>query len=624
MNKIKLIILSLITFLGVSCNDLLDVTNYTGIPSNNFVNSYDNAQSVVTGAYNGLYGLQLWRSQIYYYLDFASNELEYRATDGNLKALTNFGYVAENNWITNYWECLYTLISRSNSACSNIYSMTSNLEVMDKLTDTQKSEIPHLIGECNFLRGLGYFYLVRSFGDKLPSDDGYDPTGMGVPIVDTIITHKEQLYIPRNTLEESWNEVIKDFETAYNLLPAKWDATKTGAATKGAAAGYLGQVYMYFKDYDKAKFWFEKSMQAGNYSLVSNYAWNFDLEHENNSESIFEVQFDCTTNELLANYMWRNFGPDPKWWGIVNVSQEFVDKFSDGYLLSQSTYDDILNNPANYIALKNPRRVLSIIIKNAFNSAIDKKVSTKEDFMKLSTYYNDWDNLAILVNQTMLSDYNVVFDVRTDDAKWGTGESKYLSVIIKASEQNIDPRMYDSFYVPNVDSLSDHYNGSNKYLYINNYYGFKKYIPYNSVQSWTAEGMQGVDGNNSINQRIFRLADLYLQYAEACYRTGDIVNAYEYLNRVRRRANKFPIYTLSSKDYSTNEGDFIDVLVKERERELCLEGVLFFDYRRLGLDRTSESFIKRGYNWNIHRRLPIPMAERQIVGMDILKQNEGY
>lgn len=618
----KLFIFITSLFILISCDDFLDVKNYNGIPSDNFVNSFENAQSVVTGAYDGLYGLQLWRSQIYYYLDFATNELEYRATDGNLKALTNFGYTPENSWTLNYWEDLYTLISRSNNACTNIYKMSRNPEIMSSLSDKEKIEVPKLIGECNFLRGLGYYYLVRSFGDKLPSDENYDPNGMGIPIVDTLVVSKNQLYIPRNTLENSWNEVIRDFETAYNLLPASWNNLKTGAATKGAAAGYLGQIYMYFKDYAKAKYWFEESMRVGNYKLVDNYAWNFDLEHENNSESIFEVQFDCTNNELLGNYMWRNFGPDPKWWGIVNVSQEYVDRFSGGYLLTQAKYDDIMAFPEKYIALKNPRRVLQLITENAFKASIGRPTTTKNEFLQLFT--GNWDDLATLINAKMLATYNVVFNVKTDDVNWGTADSKYLKIIIQASEQNKDPRIYDSFYIPNVDSVSNYNDGRDKYLYTNNYYGFKKYIPYNSIQSWTAEGLQGMDGNNSINQRVFRLSDLYTQYAEACYRTGDINNAREYLNRVRRRAWKLPVYTASSKDFSNSEGEFMDVLMKEREKELCLEGVLFFDYRRLGLDRTMTSFSSRGYMWNKHRRLPIPLAERQIVGMDILKQNDGY
>ena len=53
---------------------------------------------------------------------------------------------------------------------------------------------------------------------------------------------------------------------------------------------------MYLEDYGKAKEWFVKAMECGNqtggeYQLTKEYAWNFDFNHENNSESIFEIQF---------------------------------------------------------------------------------------------------------------------------------------------------------------------------------------------------------------------------------------------------------------------------------------------------------------------------------------------
>ena len=64
---------------------------------------------------------------------------------------------------------------------------------MSTLSETDKIKINQMIGECNFLRALGYYYLVRSFGDKLPSHPNYDPQGMGIPIVDSLLTEKDQL-----------------------------------------------------------------------------------------------------------------------------------------------------------------------------------------------------------------------------------------------------------------------------------------------------------------------------------------------------------------------------------------------------------------------------------------------
>jgi putative lipoprotein len=622
----KKIFIALILSSGVltSCEDFFDINNYSGIPSDGFVNSVENAQSVVNGAYSGLYGLELWRAEIYYYLDFATNELEYRHTDGNLIQLTNFGYTADQAWIKNYWRCLYRLIARANDACSKIWEMKQDTKIMSTLSETDKIKINQMIGECNFLRALGYYYLVRSFGDKLPSHPNYDPQGMGIPIVDSLLTEKDQLMIGRSSLKESWDKVIRDFKTAYNFLPSSWDNSKLGAATKGAAAGYLGQIYMYFgmndpQAFNDAKYWFDECMKAGNYKLTEDYAWNFDIDHENNSESIFEVQFDISNNDEISSYTWRRLGPEPKSWGVVNVSQEYVDKFSDGYRLDQDVYDDIKNNPKKYISLTNPSKVLALLIEYAYEAHIGETVKTKDEFINL--YSGNWELLADQITQELSIPR---FDVKQDDPNWGTENSKYLKIILQNSEQGTDPRIYDSFYIPNVDMISNYWDGHDPYLYTTNYYGFKKYIPYNSVESWAGQGLPGFEGNNSINQRIFRLAELYLLYSEICYRQGNTIEAENYLNKVRRRAwgENIDSTTPQEHDYKPSEGDFITILVKEREKEMCLEGTLLFDYMRLGLDKTL--FISRGYDPNKHHRLPIPLAERQIVGMDILKQNDGY
>lgn len=612
---IKITTLAILLGLSVSCEDFLDIENYSGIPADDFIMSVDNAQSAVNGAYSGLYGLNLFRARIYYYLDFATNELEYRAADEVLKPLVNFGYFDGSIWVATYWKNLYSLVASSNDACSKIYRLRNS----GTLVESENQQLDQMIGECNFLRGLGYFYLTRSFGDKLPSHPEYKPEELGVPIVDTLVVSKDQLLKSRNTLGECWGEIIKDFETAYNLLPASWNAEKLGAVTKGAAAGYLGQVYMYLKEYDKAKDWFEKSMAIGGYQLAEKYVWNFDIDHENNSESIFEVQFQTITSDIvLASYMWRSFGPDPKHWGTVNVSRQYVDKFSGGFLLEQITYDDIIAHPENYIKLKNPRRALTLVAEKAYNQTVGQRYTTRNDFF--SSYTGNWDELAVEINEQMKAEGIRNFDIKEDDVYWGTIDSKYVKVISTAAEKDNDPRMYDSFYVPNRDSLSNHWDGRDTYTYTTNYYGFKKYIPYNSVDSWTAEGLPGFDGFNSINQRVFRLGDMYLQYAEACYRCGDESKAIEYMNKVRRRAWGYAIDVPSSVDFTS--GDFMTALVSEREKELCLEGHLWFDYLRLNL--AEELCKSRGFDPMKHHRLPIPLSERQIVGMDVLLQNSGY
>lgn len=624
MKYIKLVAsVTLFSLLLSSCSDFLEVENYEGIPADEFITSVNNAQTAVNGVYSGLYGEYLYYYGIYYYTCFASQELEFRATLGDVKPLVNYAYSDQATAINTYWKNLYSIVSRANDVSTKIYDLINS----GKLTVSENQELMQMIGECKFLRGFSYFLLTRSFGDKLPSHPAYNSNELGVPILDTLIVSREQLMVPRNTLGECWSVILRDFETAYNLLPTSWSTDKLGAVTKGAAAGYLGQVYMYLKDYESAKTWFEKSVQCGNqrggdYQLVENYAWNFDFLHENNSESIFEVQFQTISDDTrLASYLWRRLGPDGVGggFGIVNVAMDWVNKFNIGYELTQEVYDEYANLPST-----GEINIITREVMKAYQVAIGVQVFSEEEFFKL--YTGDWDALGDAVNQVLRANHYRL-DVKTEPG-WGTADNRYIQTILNAS-RSADPRMYDSFYVPGRDSVALDWAATKVIDYPNSYYGFKKYIPYNAVENWASEGLPGFQGSNSINQRIFRLADLYLQYAEACYRTGDNTNAEKYLNKVRRRAWKLPFDDASlqvkeSVDYPSDDdtGDFIDAIIAEREKELCLEGHLWFDYLRW--NKAEELFKTKGFEPNKHHRLPIPLAERQIVGMDVLLQNSGY
>jgi hypothetical protein len=619
---IKLTIALVVAGFFCACDDYLNVENHAGIPGDELITSVDNAQIALNGAYDGFYGTNLFYFRIYYYTLLATNELESRKVDEELSPLENFSYYDGAPFIAGYWKDLYSIISRANDACTKIYLLRNS----GSLTNVENDRLDQMIGECNFLRAWAYFYLARSFGDKLPSHPQYNSSELGVPILDSLIVSKQQLAIPRNTLEECWNKIIHDFQEAYNRLPEAWNDEKLGAATKGAAAGYLGQVYMYSKNYDKAKEWFERSMEAGNYRLTDRYGWNFDAYHENNSESVFEVQFQATASYTdLASYLWRRLGPDGVGggFGMVGVSMEWVNKFSVGYELTQEIYEQMMQE---FTDKRRPGAadIIQNEVLKVYQPAIGIAVFSPEDFYTL--YTGDWNALAATINTKLPSTVKA-----ENEPGWGTVNNKYVQQILNRCRA-ADPRMYDSFYVPGRDSVATNWMVTDPPRpYSNSYYGFKKYIPYNAVESWqSSDKLPYADGTNSINQRIFRLADLYLQYAEACYHSNDSDKAEKYLNKVRRRAWGFPyddadLTTPESVDFPTSEddsSDFMQAIIAEREKELCLEGHLWFDYLRWNI--AEERFAVRGFDPEKHHRLPVPLSERQIVGMDILLQNSGY
>ena len=142
---------------------------------------------------------------------------------------------------------------------------------------------------------------------------------------------------------------------------------------------------------------------------------------------------------------------------------------------------------------------------------------------------------------------------------------------------------------------------------------------------------------------IFRLAEIYLIYAEAEYMLGNESKARVYLNKVRTRVHLPEIN-------STGEELFKDIQ-HEREVELVYEHHRFFDVRRWMIAEETEKINITGLEWqkvdesgnlningilkyklvtNIERDfpprlyyLPIPASEIQKTG-GLMEQNAGY
>ena len=122
-------------------------------------------------------------------------------------------------------------VNRSNFAIENISNMGSE-QIRD---DVRK----RLIGEAKFLRALAYFNLVRIYG--------------GVPLVLKQTTSLDGLEVPRNTVDECYEQIISDLQEAKSVLPAIGQLPEgyLGRATKGSASAMLAKVYLTREDYGR-------------------------------------------------------------------------------------------------------------------------------------------------------------------------------------------------------------------------------------------------------------------------------------------------------------------------------------------------------------------------------------
>lgn len=185
------------------------------------------------------------------------------ATDvPGIQEIDDMEHTPINQQLRDIWSWMFAGVNRANYV----------LEFQDKIDFEGKNEI---IAQARFLRAYYYFELVKWFGD--------------VPLaVNKRIQFGEQFDIPRTPKAEIYSLIEQDLMFAASNLPAT--QAQEGRITSGAAQALLGKAYLYQNKFAEAANAFEPVIN-GPYSLVEDYDSMFEPEGENNSESIFEVQY---------------------------------------------------------------------------------------------------------------------------------------------------------------------------------------------------------------------------------------------------------------------------------------------------------------------------------------------
>jgi len=192
------------------------------------------------------------------------------------------------------WTAYYQGILRANEVLKYVPAINMDAELKKRV-----------LGQAYFLRALYYFHLA-DFYKNVPMP--LVPAGSSADYF-----QKQQ---PQDVV---WAQVISDFKAAEGMLPTTYSGLspdgQIGRATKGAASAYLGKTYLFTKKYAEAAAEFKSVIDMGTYSLVANYYDNFFANNENNSESIFEVQFST-----VAGGTDLGWGGDPSsGWGRTSA-----------------------------------------------------------------------------------------------------------------------------------------------------------------------------------------------------------------------------------------------------------------------------------------------------------------
>jgi len=172
-----------------------------------------------------------------------------------------------NASLAKIYSSYYIIINRSNQI----------LDKIDNVQFTDENKKKYIKGEALALRAYSYWNLGWQFG--------------GVPLIKKVLTVAETKEIVRPTQQETFASAAEDFLSAASLLPAKWTGNNTGRVTKYAALGMLARMYLFQREFLKAKPILSEIIASGLYELETNYKDCFSESHENGLERVWEVQF---------------------------------------------------------------------------------------------------------------------------------------------------------------------------------------------------------------------------------------------------------------------------------------------------------------------------------------------
>ena len=315
MKHILLILTVLVSLTFTSCNDFLteEVRGQQNLDT--YFQNVDEAKSFITGCYQAITFGGGWNVNTVWLLSEMCSDDGWMGNttqdQGEYLSLAHYrGTGQSNGSISNFWQYRYKGILRCNVAIERIAASPISDEAMKN----------RLIAEARFLRGYFYFELVRNFG--------------GVPLVKGFLMPEKIQGIKRESAESVYAFIEEDFKAAAAVLPqrSKYASTDMGRATRGAALGYLGKVYLYQEKWEDAYKVLKEVIDEKEYKLLKDFGDVWSVDHNNSEESLFEVQYMYDGVYALGGALTvitgARSGPGDGWsWGqpTANLEQAYKD-----------------------------------------------------------------------------------------------------------------------------------------------------------------------------------------------------------------------------------------------------------------------------------------------------------
>ncbi|WP_298488195.1 RagB/SusD family nutrient uptake outer membrane protein [uncultured Maribacter sp.] len=431
-----------------------------------------------------------------------------------------------------------------------------------------------LLAEMRFLRANLYSKLIRYYG--------------GVPILETAASLDDDFNIPRNTYEECVNFIVSELDAAAAVLPDTRPEDEFGRATKMAALAVKSRVLLYAAS---------------------------DLH-------------DPALAPQTTNTDFYTYSKATKWQDASDAAKAVIDMVGSRDLISVADakgYQDLFLSVNEDIIFARPFGSTIFAFGTDGNSLWDRTQSPNGD--------DGWALSSPTHNYAL--QYNMNDGTTTDDGLFDPADPNanremryYANLNFQGAEFRGNPINYALSLNPD-----EYPHGDDSPEGLGNVRHSSK-TGYN-IRKFQNESLGNIqDPTPGRPYILYRLAEIYLNYAEAQYHLGNEAEALTFVNKSVARGLQ-PAITAAGTD-------LLEAIKRERRIELAFEGHNFFDERRwmnedhLGMDIkgltwttqvdgtvTNEEYTVVTRPW-FQRMYYLPIPQAEIDKTASLIQNDGY
>ncbi|UZJ66030.1 RagB/SusD family nutrient uptake outer membrane protein [Sphingobacterium sp. KU25419] len=315
----KILSVLLVAATVTSCN--IDRLPYGSMDSENIA---ANPDAMINGTYAQL---KAWSDPMHRAGEYAGDNMMIRgASTDAFYEFISYARTPNNGRLSEFWNAGYKAIAQSSN-------------VMKIITEGESPEKDNQLGECYYIRGMMYFYLVRAYGRPYYQSP---ETNLGLPIVNgTPDDVFNDLRLPdRATVKATYEQAISDLKKAESLLTIKKGNIY---ASKGAAQAMLSRVYLYMSgtyqspntEYARLSVEYaDKVINSGDYTLLERdkFMKYNTFTPENNAETIFAIkrvasEFSGDDHYYGIGGMYSNIGG--MGWGEMYASAKYIDLLNE-------------------------------------------------------------------------------------------------------------------------------------------------------------------------------------------------------------------------------------------------------------------------------------------------------